>query len=157
MSTLAGLFTYLTNTLNTKLMSFGFILLLVSGLIKLLKPEKLNNKETANLFHKGLNYMFILSLVIIFATVLASLAKNSMQSNVTEIHQTVKNNQGDVNQAGGNISSGTQQANPENGSANTENQTKDKTESQIKKSVIKQEVNGNTGTLNQSGGDINVK
>ena len=80
-----------------------------------------------------------------------------MQSNVTETHQTVQNNQGDVNQAGGNISSGTQQANPENGSANTENQTKDKTESQIKKSVIKQEVNGNTGTVNQSGGDINVK
>ena len=134
-------------------MSFGFILLLVSGLIKLLKPEKLSNKETANLFHKGLNYMFILSLVIIFATVLSSLAKNSMQSNVTEIKQTVQNNQGDVNQAGGDINSGTQQANPENSSANTQNQTKDKTESKI----IKQEVNGNTGTVNQSGGDINVK
>ena len=149
MSTLAGLFSSLINTLNAKLMSFGFILLLISGLIKLLKPEKLTSKETASLFHKGLNYVFILSLVIIFVTVLASLAKDSMQSNVTEIHQTVKNNQGDVNQAGGNISSGTQQANPENGSANTNAQTKSK--------IIKQEVNGNTGTVNQSGGDINVK
>jgi uncharacterized membrane protein len=51
--------------LSNPLVLVGFAVFTLAGLVKLFKPEKLNGKETAGLFHKGLNFVFVLGLLIV--------------------------------------------------------------------------------------------
>jgi hypothetical protein len=43
----------------------GFAIFTLAGLVKLFKPEKLTGKATEGLFHKGLNFVFVLALLIV--------------------------------------------------------------------------------------------
>lgn len=51
--------------LSNPLVLAGFALFTLAGLVKLFKPEKLNGKATEGLFHKGLNFAFVLGLLIV--------------------------------------------------------------------------------------------
>ena len=61
--------------LTDPLVLIGFTVFTLAGLVKLFNPEKLNGKETAGLFHKGLNFVFVLGLLI----VIGGFAKSFMQ------------------------------------------------------------------------------
>ena len=61
--------------LNNPLVLIGFTVFTLAGLVKLFNPEKLNGKATAGLFHKGLNFVFVLGLLI----VIGGFAKSFMQ------------------------------------------------------------------------------
>jgi len=51
--------------LKDPLILISFTLFILSGLIKWIKPEKLTQKSSYLLFNKGLNFIFILSLLIV--------------------------------------------------------------------------------------------
>ncbi len=51
--------------LSNPLVLVGFAVFTLAGLVKLFKPEKLNGKATEGLFHKGLNFVFVLGLLIV--------------------------------------------------------------------------------------------
>lgn len=53
------------NHLTDPLVLIGFTVFTLAGLVKLFNPEKLNGKATAGLFHKGLNFVFVLGLLIV--------------------------------------------------------------------------------------------
>lgn len=61
--------------LSNPLVLIGFAVFMLAGLVKLFNPEKLNGRETAGLFHKGLNFVFVLGLLI----VIGGFAKSFMQ------------------------------------------------------------------------------
>ena len=51
--------------LSDPLVLVGFAIFTLAGLVKLFKPEKLTGKATEGLFHKGLNFVFVLGLLIV--------------------------------------------------------------------------------------------
>ncbi|OQX10039.1 MAG: hypothetical protein BWK73_21305 [Thiothrix lacustris] len=51
--------------LSDPLVLVGFAIFTLAGLVKLFKPEKLTGKATEGLFHKGLNFVFVLALLIV--------------------------------------------------------------------------------------------
>lgn len=53
------------NHLTDPLVLIGFTVFTLAGLVKLFNPEKLSGKATAGLFHKGLNFAFVLGLLIV--------------------------------------------------------------------------------------------
>jgi len=53
--------------LQNPLVLIGFVIFLFAGLFKLIKSDKITGKASAALFNKGLNYLFILALVIVLA------------------------------------------------------------------------------------------
>jgi len=144
-----AILTKLLSSLDARLMSFGFILMAVAGLIKILKPEKLTAKETASLFHKGLNYIFILGLLIIVVTLIMTVSKEFIsKSGITLV---TKNNQGTTLQAVGDINQGVTELKEDR------NTQKPASKADQRPTNIKQSSEGNTGTVYQSGGDINVR
>ena len=51
--------------LRNTLVLVGFTLFMIAGLIKGFKTEKLSGKATVGLFHKGLNFMLILGVLVV--------------------------------------------------------------------------------------------
>jgi hypothetical protein len=69
--------------LNNPLVLVGFALFTLAGLVKLFKPEKLTGKATEGLFHKGLNFAFVLGLLV----VIGGFANSFMQMETAKAEQ----------------------------------------------------------------------
>lgn len=69
----------------------GLVLVVFTGLLKLLLGQKLENPAIEKLMHKGVNYLFILGLVSIALGFVVPESKNTKNS---EINQTISNSSG---------------------------------------------------------------
>ena len=65
--------------LQHPLVLIGFVLFTLTSLVRWLKPEKLSGTATERLFGRGLNYFFILSLLVIAAGVFLNLPATAPQ------------------------------------------------------------------------------
>lgn len=148
--------------LTHPLVLFGFVLFIFAGLLKLFKAEKVNGKETSKLLNKGLNFTFVLGLLIIVATLFkdslpifvqqaASTPSTTEQPATTQ--QTIKDTQagGVAINAGGTVN-----YNAGGGSLATQTATQPTSEASAP-TPVKQHIEGNSGIAINAGGDANVQ
>lgn len=149
--------------LKHPLVLFGFVLFLLALILRLLKFEKLTGKATERLFTKGLNFVFLLSLMVVFFgfilgyrspvvgdnTVSPIPPVNTSPSNSTIINQNINIGSGTLNQVGGDsVKNATDIKTP----------TKTKSVSRVKPvEPVAQQINGNSGVALQAGRDINYQ
>lgn len=70
--------------LQNPLVLIGFVLFLFAGLFKLIKTEKITGKASAALFNKGMNYLFILAIVIVIAGFALSFYQTHTEQQTTQ-------------------------------------------------------------------------
>lgn len=67
----------------------GFTLFMMAGVIKLFKAEKLTGSATAGLFHKGLNFIFILGILVVILSFANSYFQVPADTTATPPHSEV--------------------------------------------------------------------
>ncbi len=145
--------------LSNPLVLVGFAVFTLAGLVKLFKPEKLNGKETAGLFHKGLNFVFVLGLLIVILGFANSFMEKLQTAEAAKpiptppaVKQSITNSSGVNGQAGRDLNlnqgSGTlSQQTTRNPSAMTESPAPN----------VEQQIDGSNGVNGQGGRDTNIQ
>ncbi|MGB3917600.1 MAG: hypothetical protein WBL07_09185 [Thiothrix litoralis] len=138
--------------LSNPLVLVGFAVFTLAGLVKLFKPEKLSGKATEGLFHKGLNFVFVLGLLI----VVLGFAKSFMQIQTADTTksaaaptntQTISGNTGTAIMGGGDVN-----YNQGTGTLSQQNR-----ETALPPANLQQRIENNSGTAVMSGSDANVQ
>lgn len=139
--------------LSNPLVLVGFAVFTLAGLVKLFKPEKLNGKETAGLFHKGLNFVFVLGLLVVVLGFANSFmekwqtAEAAKSATVPPNTQTISGNTGTAVMGGGDV-------NYNQGSGTLSQQSR---ETAPPPANLQQHIENNSGTAVMSGSDANVQ
>lgn len=134
--------------LSNPLVLVGFAVFTLAGLVKLFKPEKLSGRATEGLFHKGLNFVFVLGLLI----VILGFANSFMQMRTSDAAkpaavQTISGNRGTAIIGG-------QNANYNQGSGTLSQQSR---EIPTPPANLQQRIENNSGTAVMGGADTNVQ
>lgn len=145
--------------LSDPLVLVGFVVFMLAGLVKLFKSEKLNGKETAGLFHKSLNFVFVLGLLIVILGFANSFmakwqtveAAKPMQTLPT-VKQNISHSNGVNGQAGRDL-------NLNQGSGTLSQQTSHSPSATSAPSAtsVEQQIDGSSGVNGQGGRDTNIQ
>lgn len=128
----------------------GLVLVVFAGLLKLLPVKKISSLATERLIHKGINYLFILSLISIVLGFVPFQKDEQTPHSLDQVPiaaestQAIDNNTGTAVNAGGNVS--INQPPPP---------AQDRTDSGSS-SNINQQINNNSGISINAGGDVSA-
>lgn len=145
--------------LSDPLVLVGFALFVLAGLVKLFKPEKLNGKATAGLFHRGLNFLFVLGLLVVtlgFANSFMAKWQIVEAAKPMPIPPTVKqsitHSNGVNGQAGRDLN-----LNQGSGTLSQQTNHNPSTPTQSPVANIEQQIGGSSGVNGQGGRDTNIQ
>ncbi len=139
--------------LSNPLVLVGFAVFTLAGLVKLFKPEKLSGAATAGLFHKGLNFVFVLGLLIVIGGFVNSFVEKLPTAEATKTAtspantQSISGNTGTAVMGGGNV-------NYNQGTGTLSQQSRETAQPPAN---LQQRIENNSGTAVMSGNDANVQ
>ena len=145
--------------LSNPLVLVGFAVFTLAGLVKLFKPEKLNGKETAGLFHKGLNFVFVLGLLIVIGGFANSFVEKWQTVEAAKpiptppaVKQSITNSRGVNGQAGRDIN-----LNQGGGTLSQQTNRTPSTTHEPLAANVEQQIDGSSGVNGQGGRDTNIQ
>ena len=145
--------------LTDPLVLIGFTVFTLAGLVKLFNPEKLNGKATAGLFHKGLNFVFVLGLLIVIGGFANSFMAKWQAVEVAKpiptpptVKQGINDSNGVNGQAGRDLN-----LNQGNGTLSQQTNRSAPATTPAPAANVEQQINRSTGVNGQSGRDANLQ
>lgn len=144
--------------LSNPLVLVGFAVFTLAGLVKLFKPEKLSGVATAGLFHKGLNFVFVLGLLVVILGFANSFMEKLQTAEASKpdpapptIKQSITNSSGMNGQAGRDL-------NLNQGSGTLSQQTnRNPSATEQPAANVEQQIDGSDGVTGQGGRDTNIQ
>ncbi|WGZ95994.1 MAG: hypothetical protein QJT81_08440 [Candidatus Thiothrix putei] len=145
--------------LSNPLVLVGFAVFTLAGLVKLFKPEKLSGKETAGLFHKGLNFVFVLGLLVVILGFTNSFMEKWQTVEAAKpiptppiIKQSISNSSGLNGQAGRDLN-----LNQGGGTLSQQTNLNPSTMPESPVPNVEQQIDGSSGVNGQGGRDTNIQ
>lgn len=147
------------NHLTDPLVLIGFTVFTLAGLVKLFNPEKLSGKATAGLFHKGLNFAFVLGLLIVILGFANSFMAKWQAIETTKpmpiaptIKQSITHSSGVNGQAGRDLN-----LNQGGGTLSQQTHHNPATPATLPVTTIEQQIDSSSGVNGQGGRDTNIQ
>ena len=145
--------------LSNPLALVGFAVFTLAGLVKLFKSEKLNGKETAGLFHKGLNFVFVLGLLIVIGGFANSFTEKLQTAEAAKpiptpliVKQSITDSKGVNGQAGRDMN-----LNEGGGTLSQQINSKPSAAPEPPAANVEQQIEGSSGANGQGGRDTNIQ
>lgn len=144
--------------LSNPLVLVGFAVFTLAGLVKLFKSEKLSGKATEGLFHKGLNFVFVLGLLIVIGGFASSFMQ--MQTAVAAkpaaapptIKQSITHSSGVNGQTGRDLN-----LNQGSGTLSQQSNRNPSAAPEPSAANVEQQIDGSSGVNGQGGRDTNIQ
>lgn len=139
--------------LDKPLVLAGFVLVVLAGLVKLFKPEKLNSRATERLMNRGMILAFLLGFLIILFAFAESLLKAQGETTAASkptVKQSISHSEGVQGQA-------VRDLNINTGTGTLTQQLGRQAAPTTPPADLEQDIRGSKGVQGQAGRDTNIQ